>query len=100
MYYEIMALLKQHPELKPVHDKKAAVKYMVYNKDQWVSFDDADTFKQKVEWANKIGLGGSLIWASDTGKYEDRYVLISILEYPADFFIRRRRVFCALRPAW
>lgn len=69
MYYEIMALLKENPNLKPVYDKEAGVKYLVFNNDQWVSYDDAETFKQKVEWANKIGLGGSLIWASDAGRY-------------------------------
>lgn len=63
-----MALLKQHPDLKPVHDKEAAVKYVVYNGNQWVSYDDAETFQQKVDWANKQGIGGSLIWASDAGK--------------------------------
>jgi chitinase len=68
MYYEIMALLKQNPGLKPIYDKAAGVKYLVYNKDQWVSYDDAETFKQKVDWANNLGLGGSLIWASDAGE--------------------------------
>jgi chitinase len=67
MYYEIMSLLKQNPSLKPVYDKEAGIKYLVYNKDQWVSYDDAQTMKQKRDWANKIGLGGSLIWASDAG---------------------------------
>ena len=69
MYYEIMALMRQHPELKPVYDKTAAVKYLVFNKDQWVSYDDAEALKQKVQWANKVGLGGSLIWASDAGMF-------------------------------
>jgi chitinase len=69
MYYEIQALLKQNPDLKPVHDEAAAVNYLVFDKDQWVSYDDATTFKQKVDWANEIGIGGSLIWASDTGQY-------------------------------
>ncbi|KAF2432500.1 hypothetical protein EJ08DRAFT_630268 [Tothia fuscella] len=71
MYYEIMALLKQHPELEPVHDQEAAVKYLVFNGNQWVSYDDADTFKQKKEFADALGLGGSLIWASDAD--DDQY---------------------------
>ncbi|QRW14045.1 chitinase [Ceratobasidium sp. AG-Ba] len=33
-----------------------------------VSYDDADTFKQKIDYANKLGLGGMLIWAIDQGK--------------------------------
>ncbi|CZT13600.1 uncharacterized protein RCO7_10835 [Rhynchosporium graminicola] len=69
-YYEIQALLKQHTDLKPIWDKDAAVKYVVYDKNQWISYDDPDTFKQKVEWANSVGLGGSLIWASDTDDAE------------------------------
>lgn len=55
-YYEIQALLKQSSSpakrAVPVHDQDAAVKYLVYNKDQWVSYDDAETFKQKTDWAN------------------------------------------------
>jgi chitinase len=39
----------------PVWDKTAAVKYFGFddgvNLNQWVSFDDADTFKQKIEYA-------------------------------------------------
>ena len=61
-------MLSQHPTLKPVWDKTSAVKYVVFNGNQWVSYDDSDTFKQKVDWANTQGLGGALIWASDTGK--------------------------------
>lgn len=52
MYYEIQALLKQNPGLKPVHDQEAAINYLVFDNDQWVSYDDAVTFKQKVDWAN------------------------------------------------
>lgn len=35
------------------------------------------TFKQKVDWANKVGLGGSLIWASDLD--DDKYSAHSAL---------------------
>lgn len=68
MHYEIQALLEQNPDLESVHDKDAAVKYLVFDNDQWVSYDDAQTFKQKVDWADEVGLAGSLIWASSTGK--------------------------------
>jgi chitinase len=72
MYYEIMALLAQNPSLVPTWDKTAAVKYINFKAPDgtttWVSYDDADTFKQKVDFANNIGLSGALIWASDTGK--------------------------------
>ncbi|RMD41478.1 hypothetical protein DV735_g3660, partial [Chaetothyriales sp. CBS 134920] len=66
MFYEIQAMLDQVPALQPIYDKQAAVKYLVFDSNQWVSYDDAETFKQKVDWANSIGIGGSLIWAADT----------------------------------
>lgn len=59
--------MQKNPGIKLIHDKEAAVKYMTWDKDQWISFDDADTFKQKVEWADNLGFSGSLIWASDLG---------------------------------
>ncbi|PGH18379.1 hypothetical protein AJ79_00446 [Helicocarpus griseus UAMH5409] len=38
MYYEIQAILRQVNGLRPVQDEKAAVKYMVWDKNQWVSY--------------------------------------------------------------
>ena len=42
---------------KIVYDSVAAVNYIQFGDDnnQWVSYDDAITFKQKVDWANKLG---------------------------------------------
>ena len=72
---EIQDIIKdQKPDI--IHDKEAAVNYFTYeHKDsnskrsvdgndlvqrdnannQWVSFDDKTTMKQKVDWANKLG---------------------------------------------
>lgn len=75
MYYEISAILKQLPNPKPVFDKKAAVKYLVFDKDQWISYDDADSFKLKRQWADSVGFGGSLIWAVDTD--DDKFSAMS-----------------------
>ncbi|GME35753.1 Chitin-binding type 1 protein [Neofusicoccum parvum] len=63
-YREIQEIIKKD-KLKPYHDKTAGVKYITYGTDQWVSFDDADTFKQKKDLAADLGLGGFLIWAVD-----------------------------------
>jgi chitinase len=61
-YKEITEIIDQK-KLKPEYDKENAVKYIVWDQDQWVSYDDEETFKQKIEFANKLGLGGLLIWA-------------------------------------
>ncbi|RYP60671.1 hypothetical protein DL771_010425 [Monosporascus sp. 5C6A] len=63
-YREIQEVIKVN-KIKPVHDKEAGVKYITWNTDQWASFDDKETFKQKKNLAAKLGLGGYLIWAID-----------------------------------
>jgi chitinase len=77
-YYEIMAIVKGTPIKKraaitPTHDKANAANYFTFDNDQWVSYDDAVTFKEKVDWANSVGLGGGLIWASDLGTCTSHY---------------------------
>lgn len=61
---EIKDVISQN-SVTPVWDKTAAVKYIVWNTNQWVSYDDADTFKQKVDYANGKGLGGIMVWSAD-----------------------------------
>ena len=39
-------------------DQVAAVKIVTWDDDQWVSYDDAETMKLKVEYANSRCLGG------------------------------------------
>ncbi|OBT47403.1 hypothetical protein VE00_02156 [Pseudogymnoascus sp. WSF 3629] len=53
-YREIMAVIDAK-KIKPVHDKKAGVKYITWNNDLGV----------KKELAKDLGLGGYLIWAID-----------------------------------
>lgn len=73
-YYEVQDILKRNPNIKIIHDKEAAVKFFTFNTNQWISFDDKDTFKQKIEWANDAGFGGSLIWASDLGMRQHQHL--------------------------
>ncbi|KAB8349837.1 hypothetical protein FH972_023850 [Carpinus fangiana] len=47
-------------------DETAAVKYINWNSDQWVSYDDQDTLKLKVDYANSHCLGGVMVWAAST----------------------------------
>ncbi|KAF7533915.1 hypothetical protein G7Z17_g13445 [Cylindrodendrum hubeiense] len=63
-YREIQEIVKTN-RLEPVYDKNAGIKYITWNTDQWVSYDDAETFKQKKDLAKALGLGGFLIWAID-----------------------------------
>ncbi|KAK5678311.1 hypothetical protein LTS10_009483 [Elasticomyces elasticus] len=51
--------------LTPTLDESAAVKYITWNTDQWVSYDDAETFSMKMDYANRMCLGGVMVWALD-----------------------------------
>lgn len=45
-------------------DQAAAVKQVVWDTNQWVSYDDAQTFQMKQQYANSKCLGGTMVWAS------------------------------------
>ncbi|KAF2087339.1 glycoside hydrolase family 18 protein, partial [Saccharata proteae CBS 121410] len=46
-------------------DEEAAVKYITWDDDQWVSYDDWETYNMKKEFANKLCLGGTMAWSLD-----------------------------------
>lgn len=55
---EIQALIKDKG-LTPRLLKDAMVKEVVYDGDQWVGYDDEDTFAMKRQFANSLCLGGT-----------------------------------------
>lgn len=52
---EIQDILKEDSSIDVIYDKKAAVNYFSFGKNQWVSFDDRTSFQAKVDWANEVG---------------------------------------------
>ncbi|OAX79842.1 hypothetical protein ACJ72_05835 [Emergomyces africanus] len=64
--YEINRILKEKsPEV--IHNQDAGVNWITWDKDQWVSYDDGRTLKQKADLGNKLCLGGTVAWAVDLG---------------------------------
>lgn len=61
--YEINDIIKNGGKVS--FDKEAAVKIVTWNNDQWVSWDDAESLKLKLDFANKRCLGGTMVWAID-----------------------------------
>jgi chitinase len=53
---EINKIIKEGANVK--FDEKAGVKIVTWNSNQWVSWDDAETLKMKVDYANQRCLGG------------------------------------------
>ncbi|CAD6594277.1 MAG: hypothetical protein ASARMPREDX12_008557 [Alectoria sarmentosa] len=61
---EIQDVINQN-SLTPTWDHTAGVKWITWDSNQWVSYDDADTFQQKKDFASQRCLGGLMVWAMD-----------------------------------
>ncbi|EWY79621.1 hypothetical protein FOYG_17254 [Fusarium oxysporum NRRL 32931] len=64
---EITDLIREK-KLRPKLYKDAAIKTIQWNNDQWVSYDDRDTWKLKSNFLKSQCLSGVLVWAVD---YDD-----------------------------
>ncbi|KAF5655126.1 glycoside superfamily [Fusarium sp. NRRL 25303] len=64
---EITDLIRDK-KLRPKLYKDAAIKTIQWNNDQWVSYDDKDTWKLKANFLKSQCLSGVLVWAVD---YDD-----------------------------
>ncbi|RNA43942.1 acidic mammalian chitinase-like [Brachionus plicatilis] len=76
-YYEICS-----KSWTKAYDSQSKVPYM-YSGNQWISYDDSDSLKQKVEYAKFKNLGGIMFWAIDLDDFsgsvcgQGRYPLIN-----------------------
>ncbi|RGP81325.1 glycoside hydrolase family 18 [Fusarium longipes] len=61
--HEISEIIKDGA--KVTLDEKAGVKIVTWDSNQWVSWDDAETLKMKLDYANEHCLGGTMVWAID-----------------------------------
>lgn len=59
---EISNIIQTHG-LTPTFDREAAIKHISWDGNQWVSFDDEDTFKIKADFVKSSCLGGVMVWA-------------------------------------
>ncbi|EOD44207.1 putative class v protein [Neofusicoccum parvum UCRNP2] len=53
--------------VKPTLDKDAAVKILTFDDNQWVAYDDADTFQMKADFARKCPSGWTRMLRKDSG---------------------------------
>lgn len=53
-FAEIETHIKMY-KLTTEYDEEAQAKYLGYNEDQWVSYDDQETLQKKVDFANEQG---------------------------------------------
>ncbi|SMR55633.1 unnamed protein product [Zymoseptoria tritici ST99CH_1E4] len=63
-YQEIQDIISEQ-NLEPISDKRSATKWITWNTNQWVSYDDDETWKRKKDFAVTNCLGGIMVWAID-----------------------------------
>nr|AMT75074.1 chitinase Cht10 [Locusta migratoria] len=70
-YYEICDRIK-NKGWTVVQDPERRMGPYAFKGNQWVSFDDVATIRQKSEYIRKMGLGGGMIWALDLDDFRNR----------------------------
>uniref|UniRef100_A0A1I8C191 Glyco_18 domain-containing protein n=1 Tax=Meloidogyne hapla TaxID=6305 RepID=A0A1I8C191_MELHA len=63
-YYEFCEMLTDR-STKHAFDMNAKVPFLVYQNDQWFSFDNIRSFKAKIDWIKANGYGGAYVWTLD-----------------------------------
>jgi len=62
-YYEIQDMIKKGAVRHWDDDRKAP--YIVTKNGEWVGYDDAESYKYKLDFLKKNGLRGTIVWAID-----------------------------------
>ncbi len=70
--YEEVSARNSSSDVQTYYDAETTVKYMVFDGDQWVSYDDAQSFYDKKAFLSKRCLGGLMVWAlnQDNGNFD------------------------------
>ncbi|EGX89977.1 class V chitinase, putative [Cordyceps militaris CM01] len=69
---EIVDVMKRTGN-KPTLDKEAAVKILTFDTNQWVAYDDEDTFKLKANFAREQCMSGIMVWAVSADVSDGKY---------------------------
>ncbi|CAF3892870.1 unnamed protein product [Adineta steineri] len=64
-WFEINEIIANNPQNKPILDSSSMSKILTWNNDQWVSYDDKETFIMRRHYARKHCLKGVMIWSID-----------------------------------
>ncbi|KRX99249.1 putative chitinase 3 [Trichinella pseudospiralis] len=83
-YYEICQMIKAGGQR--YWDEESRTPYLVHN-NQWFTYDDEQSFKEKLNWLKREEFGGAFVWALDFDDFRaqfcshgKKYPLISLLQ--------------------
>ncbi|KAK5129371.1 hypothetical protein LTR08_003556 [Meristemomyces frigidus] len=71
---EINLIISQN-DLTPTFDNVAAVNWITWGSNQWVSYDNGPSIQLKLQRANQLCLGGTMIWSMDMDDSSDTSTL-------------------------
>ncbi|KAH9523840.1 hypothetical protein Btru_047195 [Bulinus truncatus] len=70
-YAEICKVMLTKANTKRVFDDQQKATYLV-DGDNWITYDDVDTIKEKTKWAVKSGLAGVMFWSLDQDDFSGK----------------------------
>lgn len=59
-WFEIQQIIAQNPKNKPIFDSSSMSKILTWNSNQWVAYDDEQTFGMRRRYAREHCLKGNL----------------------------------------
>jgi chitinase len=59
-WFEIAKIIAENPENKPAFDSSSMTKILVWDDDQWISYDDEETLSMRRHFAREHCLKGKL----------------------------------------
>lgn len=64
---KILEITSRHNELGTdvFYDEESTVKYMVFGSNQWISYDDEESFAAKKKFQSSLCLKGMMLWSLD-----------------------------------
>jgi len=70
-YAQICERVKRY-DMTVVEDEERTMGPYAYSDDQWVSYDDISTIREKSNYVKALGLGGAMVWALDLDDFQNR----------------------------
>ena len=70
-YYEICEKVESDG-WEVVRDPSGSMGPYAFKGDQWVSYDDVTSIKDKLSFINDLGLGGARVWAIDLDDFRGK----------------------------
>lgn len=72
MYFFQICDRIRHNGWTVVKDPERRMGPYAYKGNQWVSFDDTEIIKKKVDFIKSLGLAGGMVWALDLDDFRNR----------------------------